>query len=152
MRRLVLVLSASLLAACAKKEAPAPPPPPPMAPPAPAPINLASVAGTWTVRVMPATGDSTLLTYTMVATADTTGWIINLPKRKPMPVHVMVSGDSVMVAVAEYESVLRKGQRVSTTGAVHLVGDKLVGTTIAHYAKGADSVVTLRTEGTRMPK
>lgn len=151
MRRLVLVLSASLLAACAKKEAP-PPPPPPMAPPAPAPINLASVAGTWTVKVMPATGDSTLLTYTMMATADTSGWIINLPNRKPMPMHVMVSGDSVMVAVASYESVLRKGQKVTTSGVIRLVGDKLVGTTVAHYAKGPDSVVTLRTEGTRIPK
>lgn len=151
MRRLALVLSASLLAACAKKEPP-PPPPPPMAPPAPAAINLASVAGTWTVKVMPATGDSTLLTYTMVATADTTGWTITFPKLKPMPMHVLVSGDSVMLDVAPYASVLRKGQKVSTNSVIHLVGDKLMGTTVAHYNKGPDSVATLRSEGTRMPQ
>ena len=152
MRRPTLLLAVAILAACAKKEPPPAPPPPPMAPPAPAPIDLASVAGTWTVKVMPATSDSTLLTYTMVATADTTGWKINLPNRKPMAMHVSVSGDSVMVAVAQYESVLRKGQKVSTTGVVRLVGDQLIGTTVAHYAKGPDSVTTLRTVGTRVPK
>ena len=150
MRRLALVLSASLLAACAKKEPP-PPPPPPMAPPAPAPINLASVAGMWSFKVMGATGDSVLTTYTLAATADTTGWVMTLKDRKPMAVHVTVSGDSVMVDAAPYASVLRKGQTVSTNSVMRLVGDKMVGTTTAHYSKGADSLVKLRSEGTKMP-
>jgi hypothetical protein len=149
MRRLALALSTLMLAACAKKEEPAPPPPP-EAPPAPAPINLASVAGNWDFKVMPATGDSVVTTFTLVATGDTTGWTMTLPKRKALALKVTVSGDSVMTVSPQYESVLRKGMKVSTNSTFHMVGDKLVGTTIAHYAvKTADSVVNLRTEGTR---
>jgi hypothetical protein len=153
MRRLALVFSALILAACAKKEAPAPPPPPPAPPPAPAPINLASIAGMWNFKVMPATGDSVLTTYTLVVTADTTGWIMTMPKRKPMTLHVTVSGDSVMADAPQYESVLRKGVKVTTNNVYHLVGDKLVGTTMAHYTvTGPDSLVAFRGEGTRAPK
>jgi hypothetical protein len=124
-----------------------------MAPPAPAPINLGSVAGTWNFKTMPATGDSVLVTYTLIATADTTGWIMTLPNRKPMALHVTVSGDSVMTDSPQYESVLRKGVKVTTNGTLHLVGDKLVGTTVAHYTvTGPDSVRMLRTEGVRAPK
>jgi hypothetical protein len=154
MRRLILVLSLSTLVACAKKEAPAPPPPePPAAPPAPAPISLGAVAGTWNFKTMPADNDSVLVSYTLVATADTSGWTVTLPKRKPMALQITVSGDSVMAAGPQYESVLRKGVKVSTNSTLHLVGDKLVGTTIAHYTvTGPDSVRSLRIEGTRAPK
>src|ERR1019366_8590600 len=149
MRRLALVLSTLILAACAKKEAPAPPPPPPAPPPAPAPINLASIAGMWNFKVMPATGDSVLTTYTLVVPADTTGWLMTLPKRKPMTLHVTVSGDSVMADAPQYESVLRKGVKVTTNSVFHVVGDKLMGTTMAHYTvTGPDSLVALRGEGT----
>ncbi len=158
MRRLAVVLSVSILAACAKKEQQPPPPPPepPMAPAAPAaaaPIDLQSLAGTWNFKTMLATGDSVLTTYTLVVTGDTTGWIMTLPKRKPMTMHVTVSGDSIMLRSPKYESVLRKGQQVSTTSVVRVVGDKLMGTTMAHYAtKAPDSVLALRNEGTRAPK
>ena len=106
----------------------------------------------WTFKVMGAAGDSVLTTYSMTATADTAGWSVTLKDRKPMTPHVVVSGDSIMVAMGPYESVLRKGQKVSTNTTLHLTGDKLIGTTTAHYnSKGADSVATLRTEGTKMP-
>jgi predicted small lipoprotein YifL len=154
MRRLILVLSLSALAACGKKEAPAPPPPaPPAAPPAPAPISLGAVAGTWNFKTMPANNDSVLVTYTVVATADTSGWTLTFPGRKPMTLQVSVSGDSVLTSSPQYESMLKKGVKVTTNGSLHLVGDKLVGTTIAHYSvTGPDSVRTLRTEGVRAPK
>lgn len=155
MRRLAFVLSAVLLVACAKKEPePAPATPEPAAPPpAPAPIDLNAVAGTWEMKVMPATGDSVLTTYTLVATADTAGWVMTLPKRKPINLAITVSGDSVMSVAPTYESVLRKGTKVTTTSTFHLVGDKLTGTTVAHYTTaGADSVVMLRSEGTKVPK
>lgn len=154
MRRLILVLSLTSLAACAKKEAPAPlPPEPPAAPPAPAPISLGAVAGTWNFKTMAADNDSVLVTYTVVATADTSGWTLTFPKRKPITLKVSVSGDSVMTVSPQYESMLRKGVKVMTNGSLHLVGDKLVGTTVAHYSvTGPDSVRTLRTEGTRAPK
>ena len=39
-----------------------------------------------------------------------------------------------------------------TESSMHLQNGKLMGTTIAHYMKaGADSVLRLRTEGTKMP-
>jgi hypothetical protein len=154
MRPLAVVLSLAALVACAKKEAPAPPPPePPAAPPAPAPISLGAVAGTWNFKTMPTNNDSVLVTYTVVATADTSGWTLTFPKRKPMKLQVAVSGDSVMTTSPQYESMLRKGAKVTVNGALHLVGDKLVGTSIGHYTvTGPDSVRTFRTEGVRAPK
>jgi hypothetical protein len=149
MRRLVLALSAAVLAGCSRPEAP--PAEPPAAPPAPT-INLADAAGTWTVKNMAEGSDSVLLTYTMVATSTTDGWTITLPGRDPMPLAVTVSGDSVMSTVGPFESVLRKGVQVTSTSVSRLVDGKLVGTTIARYAtSGADSVARLRTEGTRNP-
>ena len=145
MRRLVLALSAAVLAGCSKPEAP------PAEPPAPT-LNLADVAGTWNMKTMAEGSDSALVTYTMTLTGTTDGWTINFPGRDPMPMTVTVSGDSVMTTVAPYESVLRKGVQVSTSSVVRLVGGRLVGTSIARYVtSGADSVVRLRMEGTRAP-
>ena len=151
MRRIALAVGLTLLAACAKKEEPVPPPPPPAAPPAPAPINMSAVAGMWTFNVMGATSDSVLTTYSLTATADTSGWIMTLPNRKPMTLKVMVSGDSIVAESPEYESVLRKGVKVHTNSVFHMTGETLTGTTTAHYIiKGADSVVMLRSNGTKM--
>jgi hypothetical protein len=153
MRHSRLALGAALLAACTSAPKPAPEPPaPPPAPPAPAPINLADVAGKWTVKTMPETGDTVLVTYSMSATAADTGWTVTLPNRKPMAVHVTTSGDSVMTKLDPFESVLRKGVKVSTEGVFHLKDGKLVGTQVAHYTTTkADSVLRMRTEGTRTP-
>lgn len=153
MRRLALVVGAAVMLGCAKKEAPpAEPPAPPPPPPAPAPINMADVAGTWTVKVMPEGSDTTLLTYTLTATADTTGWTMTFPKRKAMPIHVMASADSLIVDSGPYESYLRKGVQVTTHGSMHLANGMLMGTTVAHYkTTKPDSVVTLRQSGTKNP-
>lgn len=123
------------------------------APAASAGIKLADVAGTWTVKTMTEKGDSTLLTYTMTATADTTGWSITFPGRAPIPSHVSpIVGDSIMVHVGPYESALRKGVQVTTDGVLHFTGGKVVGTSTGHYkVKTADSVKTFRLEGTRAP-
>lgn len=149
MRRLVLALSAAVLAGCSKPDAP--PAEPPAPPPAPT-LNLADLAGTWNMRTMPEGSDSTLVSYTMTLTGTTDGWTINFPGRDPMPMTATVSGDSVITTVAPYESMLRKGVQVSTSSVVRLVGGRLVGTGIARYSTtGADSVVRLRMEGTRAP-
>jgi hypothetical protein len=123
------------------------------APAAPAPIALADVAGKWAVRVMPESGDSTLLNYELVATSDTSGWTINFPKRKPIPLHVVaVEGDSVLTEAGPFESMLRKGVQVSTRTVIRLQEGKLTGMTTARYAtSGPDSVARLRFEGTRAP-
>jgi hypothetical protein len=134
------------LVGCAKSEKT----PAESAPPMPRPISLADVAGKWTVRAMTEKKDSTLVTYQLTATADTTGWAITFPNRKPMPVHVKTVGANVITDAGPYESVLRRGVQVTTHGVFHLENGKLVGTTIAHYTvTTADSVRRVPTEGTR---
>lgn len=128
----------------------------PAATPAPAPaptLSLADVAGKWQMRSVPESGkDTSATTYVMTATADTTGWMINFPSGVKVPVHVMVSGDSLVQKTATFASQRRKGVKVSTDGVFRLQNGKLVGTTIAHYTKaGADSVLRLHTEGTKVP-
>ena len=118
--------------------------------PAPAAISLADVAGKWRVRGMSETGDSTLVTFELNATADPSGWTFIFPNRKPIPVRVTTAGDSIMTEAGPYESVLRKGVQVTTRGVLRLEGGKLVGTTVARYAGGRDSL-RVRTEATRMP-
>ena len=154
MRRIVLFCCVAVLAACAKKDATPAADTTAAAAPAPAPppvLNPADLAGNWHVKVMPEASDSVVVEYDMTATADTAGWVVNLPKRKPMTPHVMFGGDSVVIDMGPYESVLRKGVQVTTHGVSRLVGGELVGVTIAHYSKGADTVVTLRSRGTKTP-
>ena len=156
MRRFAMCCCAVVLVACGKSEdrpaademadATA-------APAAPAPIALADVAGTWAVRVMPESGDSTLLSFEMVATADTSGWAFTFPKRSPVPVRVVaVDGDSIVTEAGPFESNLRKGVQVTSRTVNRLQDGKLVGATTARYAtSGPDSVAHLRFEGTRAP-
>jgi hypothetical protein len=162
MRCLALIVSASIVAACSPKDSTSTRstlPPPPVAPNAQTSaasrpsINLASIAGTWKFKVMGATNDSVLTTYTLVVTTDSTGWIMTLPNRKPMTMHVAIFADSVMPRSPQYQSVLRKGLKVNTTSVMRVSGDKLVGNSVAHYAISTpDSVLELRSVGTKVPK
>jgi hypothetical protein len=159
MRHLVACCCAAVLVGCAKPEqqqakdttaGAAPTPTAAPTPPPPAGISLADVAGKWQMTTMAEKGDSPLVKYELVATGDTTGWTFNFPKRKPVPAHVAVGGDSIVIDAGPYESVLRKGVQVTTHGVARLQGGKLVGTTVAHYAThGPDSLRNLRFEGTR---
>jgi len=114
-------------------------------------ISLADVAGTWSIRSTVRGKESTVVAYDMVATGDRDGWSINFPDRDPIPVRVVaVEGDSIVSEAGPFESVLRKGVQVSTRVVSRLQGDKLVGTTTAHYqVTGPDSVAQLDFEGTR---
>jgi hypothetical protein len=123
-------------------------------PPAPAPpaLALSDVAGKWNVKVMNAAGDSTLLTEVLNATATPTGWTLTRGKRKPDALTPSVSGDSLITDGGPYPSILKKGHKVTTHTVWRLQAGKLIGSTVAHYdTKGADSVLTLRDEGTRAP-
>ena len=165
MLRVAVACSATpVIAGCAKSDqgakdsaagtAAAPAAATPAPTPAPAPtLSLADVAGKWQMRSVPESGkDTTATTYVMTATADTTGWMINFPSGVKVPVHVTVSGDSLVEKTATFASQRRKGVKVSTDGVFRLQNGKLVGTTIAHYAKaGADSMLRLHTEGTKVP-
>ncbi|HMC54330.1 MAG TPA: hypothetical protein VKH19_04100 [Gemmatimonadaceae bacterium] len=125
----------------------------PAPPPAPAPFSMAEAAGKWQVRSVPASGTDTSATnYVLTATADTTGWVMTFPSGVKVPLKVTPSGDSLIVTTGSFASQRRKGVKVSTNGTFRLQDGKLVGSTTAHYAKaGADSVLQLRTEGTKMP-
>lgn len=117
---------------------------------APAPVNLADVAGKWNMRSVPTTGDTTAATYVLTATSNTSGWTITFPGRAPIAARVSVDGDSIMIDAGPYPSVLRKGVQVTTNGVARLQGGSLVGGNTAHYTvKTADSVLTLNTTGTR---
>ena len=156
MRRLALCCCTIALVGCNKpKEEPAmeSTSAAPETPAAPAPIALADIAGKWSVRTMAETGDSVLVSYELVASSDSSGWSLNFPKRKPVPMRVLaVGGDSIVTEAGPFESALRKGIKVTTRSVNRLQDGKLVGTTVAHYAtKGADSVRNLRFEGTRAP-
>ena len=154
MRSTAVLSCALLVVACGGSETPATDTAATAAAPAAAStLSLTDLAGTWTQTVRTETSDSVLVTATVIATADTTGWTMMLPGREPQPVRVSVSGDSVMTATGPYESVLRKGVQVTTTGVVRRQPDgKLTGITIARYqGAGADSVVRLRTELTKTP-
>ena len=120
-------------------------------PPAPA-FSLADVSGTWTIRAMRDTGDAVLTEYQMSGTADPTSWTMTLPNRPPMRVRVTVDADSFIVETPPYPSILQEGVAVVSRGVSRLRDGKLVGTFVAKYAtRMVDSVLTGRTEGTRVP-
>jgi hypothetical protein len=113
-------------------------------------ISLADVAGKWKLRSTDEAGGNPV-EVEMVATADTSGWTLTGPNRKPIPIRVIaVAGDSIVTEAGPYESFIRKGVQVRTRSVNRLQGDKLVGTVEARYAtKSGDSVSQRRTEGTR---
>lgn len=122
------------------------------APAAPAPIVLADIAGKWNVVAVPETGDTTPTKFVMVVAATPEGWTQTYENGLVVKPKIVVAGDSIVSDAGPYSSVRRKGVKVTTHGVLRKQGDKLVGTSTAHYkTKGADSVLTLRTEGTRAP-
>ncbi|HVS60599.1 MAG TPA: hypothetical protein VHE82_07895 [Gemmatimonadaceae bacterium] len=156
--RIAICCSAAVLAACAKKDDTAATDTSSMmasssastTTTAPAPINLADVAGKWDVRSVPVTGDTTPTTYILTATSGTTGWTIKFPGRAPVAARITLAGDSIEIDAGPFPSVRRKGVQVTTNGGLRLQGGNLVGTNTAHYkVKTADSVLVLNSIGTR---
>lgn len=125
----------------------------PAAMPAPAPapaLSLGDVAGKWNMRSVPESGDTTPTNWVLTATADSSGWKIAFPNGLTVPAHVLASGDSITMHAGPYASVRRKGLQVTTDGVLRRQGDRLVGTTVAHYkTTKPDSVLRLNVEGTR---
>jgi hypothetical protein len=153
MRRHSFIVILAALAGCAKSEYQAASDTTAMGAAVGATISLADVAGTWNMRNMPEVGDSTLVQYQVMATAEPTGWMLHLPNRPPLGLQVTVEGDAITTEVGSFESVLRPGVQVTLTRTVLRMQDgKLVGTFEAHYSTtGADSVLRGRVEGTRTP-
>jgi glucose/arabinose dehydrogenase len=143
-----------MLAGCAKSE-PAKDTTTAMAAPEPAPapaktISLADLAGRWNFETRGDGTDTTVTKAVVVATADSTGWVLELPSGKKVANHVSVSGDSIMIRSEPYASMRRKGKQVWSEGVYRLEDGKLVGTLTGHYANsGADSVLKLHSVGTK---
>ena len=160
MRRFALVSIGILLVACVKSETSTPvdtrtvamAPAAPVAPAA-APIDLKAVAGKYKVTSRAQTGDTdtTVVTYELNATGDTTGWTVTYPNRKAEPMRViMVSGDSIVTETGPFQSVRMKGVPVTTRTTYRWENGNLVGTTVAHYTiNGADTVRTFIVEGVK---
>jgi hypothetical protein len=89
----------------------------------------------------------------LTATADTSGWTLTFPNRKPVPVRVVaVAGDSIVTEAGPFESVIRKGVQVTARTINRLQDGKLTGTIEARFAtKSGDSVAHRRMEGARAP-
>jgi hypothetical protein len=158
--RTALACSAVLfLGACAKSDAPADTAAAnaavaPAPAPAPAPLALADLAGSWNMRAVPESGtDTSATTMVLVATADTSGWMLNFPDGQKVPLTVSVAGDSVVTTSAPFTSQRRKGGvKVTATTTMRLENGTLAGTTIARYpGAGADSVLVLRSTATKAP-
>jgi hypothetical protein len=160
MRHLAVLCCAAILVGCTKSEdraaddqtamdtaAAAP-----ETPAASATISLADVAGKWKIRSTDDDGGNVLETG-LVATADTSGWTMSAPNRKPIPVRVVaVAGDSIVTEAGPFESFIRKGVQVTARYVSRLQDGKLVGTIEGHFAtKSGDSVAHRRLEGTRVP-
>lgn len=124
-----------------------------MGAPAGTTLSLADVAGRWNMRAVPESGDTTPTTFVLTATADSTGWTVTFPNRKPVPARiVVVAGDSLVSEMGPYESARRKGVQTTTRSVYRMMGDHLTGTTVAHYrTTRPDSVLRLRVDGTRAP-
>ena len=145
MRKVLLLCTTAALLGCYKSEEGA-------AGEAAAMLSLADVAGKWMVQSMAEGSDSVLVTSELNATATTEGWTTVLPGRDPIPQRVVVGGDSVVMHAGPYESVLRPGVQVTTESSFRLVNGMLQGWIVAHYqGAGADSVLRLRTRGTKAP-
>ena len=162
MRSVTFISIAALLAACAKTETPAPadtgtaamapaPAPAPAAAPAAAPISLPAVAGKYRVTSRGQASDTTVVTYELNATGDTTGWTITFPNRAAVPVRIVaVSGDSIVAEAGPFTSVRRAGVQVTTRTTYRLHNGQLFGTTVAHYdVKGPDTMRVFVIEGVK---
>jgi hypothetical protein len=114
-------------------------------------ISLSDLAGTWKIRSTNPDGSKPVETE-IRTTADTSGWTMTGPDKKPIPVRVLaVAGDSVVTEAGPYGSFVLKGAQVTTRTVYRVQGDKLTGTTEARYKiRGRDSVAQRINEGTRI--
>ena len=114
-------------------------------------ISLAEIAGTWSMRYVPESGDTTAVTNSQIQVTSE-GWTLQLADRAPVEGIVTVSGDSILVIEGPYESVRRAGVMVTTHSVYRLEGDRLVGTVAARYpASEPDTLLILRSAGARAP-
>ena len=129
MRFAVALLAVVAVTACAAKEEPAADTTTPAA--AAAAPTVADFAGTWnSSAVLEGTPDTVKSTLTVMP--DGTGHL-TLPDRPNVPVTLSISGDSLVTQTEEYESILRKGVRVTVRTAGVMSGGMMTGKLVSTY-------------------
>ncbi len=110
-------------------------------------------AGRWAISAVREGSDISYVSYDLDATADTSGWTATFPGQAAIPARVLaLAGDSVVLELGPYPSVVRPGVTVVSRTVSRLAYGRMVGTFEARYrASGADTVVTGRLMGTRVP-
>lgn len=115
-------------------------------------LSAADLAGTWNMRAVPFSGDTTPTMSVLKAMADVTGWTLTFPNRPPIETRVRFDADSVMTESGPYQSVRRPGVQVMTSGVYRLRDSVIEGTATARYStRGVDSVMNFRVTGSRAP-
>lgn len=142
MRVLPSLLVVVFLVACGPSEREGAPDPGP---------TIADFAGTWqnTVRLE---GVADPVPSRITGSADGGDWLLLLEGRDPIPLHVSISGDSLIAESEEYESILRPGVASWVRTAGVLEDGRLVGNVTATYRTPAgEEVVRGTIQGTRVP-
>lgn len=115
-------------------------------------LSAADLAGTWNMRAVPFSGDSTPTMSVLTATPEVTGWTLTFPSRPPIATRVRFDADSVITESGPYQSVRRPGVQVVTSGVYRLRDSLIEGTATARYmTRGVDSVMHFRVTGSRAP-
>ena len=102
----------------------------------------ASFAGTWSTTAT-LEGAAKPVPSTLVGSADGATWTLSLEGRPNVAATASMSGDSLIIQSAEYESVLRKGVMVTTrTATVMSDNTMMMGNMVASYKtpKGVEEV------------
>jgi hypothetical protein len=148
-RMLGLIVAAFLVSSCTPADDTAEELPVDTAAAATAPA-AADADGMWDMRAVPVSGSDTTPTIFQLQVAGGV-WTLMLPNREPIVAQVVADADSFMVDAGPYQSVRRQGVTVSTHSVYRVSGDQMTGSTVARYQNaGADSVLQLRTTGTRV--
>ena len=112
------------------------------APAAAAAKTPASFAGTWATTATVEGADKPVPS-TLTGSADGATWTLSLEGRPNVAATASMSGDSLIIQSAEYESVLRKGVMVTTrTATVMSDNTMMMGNMVASYktSKGVEEV------------
>jgi len=117
----------------------------------PAAKTPADFAGTWNTTSTLQGADKPV-PGTITGSADGSTWTMSLEGRPNIALQASISGDSLILQSAEYESVLRKGVMVTVRTATVMSNGALNGNMTANYKTGTGTEAVNGTiTGTRAP-
>lgn len=150
MRKTLLAVAALAVAGCTgdRNEMPADSPAAALA----QPISYGDFAGRWSIQFLGEATDTVTATWDLMATADGSNWTLSPPGQEPIPVRVLIDGDSLMLDAGPYREATARPLDVTTHAVARMDANTLVGgyTSRLTVVTG-DSVVRGRLRGTRVP-